>query len=720
MDGFLAHFVPFLREVAISAAIEILISLLLEEPTSFYLNILFNPIFTKAKIYSYEGLVCTIYATALYGICQFLKAFSTMPMEEAGDYQMAALYWYPITELDLIMNSMDDEWDYIAPLFATIHHIYMVFVCCFVGLSLGCGLIIHTHLPAWTLPYPQWFRSAYTFIATICSGTVRIIQYIYASVELLLAYCLDLLLPESPLCLIVSSTGLILGDILLAMWAANILVPAHPSDQFNTMRFWNKSSEIPPHGAVFTWRFGSPPTPGFATWYNNQHELDEMHHYPAFTGPIALLIIFVGFTLIWGDKPQKLRQVEHTIEETLRKNEITHDFEDYLRKRLSRTDGCKAFLAANLKAFRDVVARNRTLIYSIGVLNGRAQRAQNDLTERAQQLDAYTRECLDLRGVNAYLQTELGRLRVSADVQAHTTHLASANNENVNLQHQMDNLRQKLEAVRGSTETAEVRATAAETDGSRLREQELSEQQSTFEREKSATKAAANNDTNIITELRTRNNAMIAHIQTLQVGLNTQEARSAETIRAAEQTAREERTKTVVRNRGLQMRKVHRIRQKKTSNLKILCQEEKETSTAYKNHNQLLEHRLSQLDTSRKGSTQVIHDRHKDNEARKLRDQLERSQARNRILQDEVRNQQETIDQLQRQSVTAATMSPGQQQPSTPRSRAESDEIVRVRTELTHAEEDIRRLRIQVSNLQMQRGGSKSGDPFMRGNQRRR
>lgn len=196
-----------------------------------------------------------------------------------------------------------------------------------------------------------------------------------------------------------------------------------------------------------------------------------MHHYPAFTGPIALLIIFVGFTLIWGDKPQKLRQVEHTIEETLRKNEITHDFEDYLRKRLSRTDGCKAFLAANLKAFRDVVARNRTLIYSIGVLNGRAQRAQNDLTERAQQLDAYTRECLDLRGVNAYLQTELGRLRVSADVQAHTTHLASANNENVNLQHQMDNLRQKLEAVRGSTETAEVRATAAETDGSRLREQ---------------------------------------------------------------------------------------------------------------------------------------------------------------------------------------------------------------------------------------------------------
>uniref|UniRef100_A0A093VJQ6 Reticulocyte-binding protein 2 like a n=1 Tax=Talaromyces marneffei PM1 TaxID=1077442 RepID=A0A093VJQ6_TALMA len=703
MDGFLAHFVPFLREVAISAAIEILISLLLEEPTSFYLNILFNPIFTKAKIYSYEGLVCTIYATALYGICQFLKAFSTMPMEEAGDYQMAALYWYPITELDLIMNSMDDEWDYIAPLFATIHHIYM------------------------------WFRSAYTFIATICSGTVRIIQYIYASVELLLAYCLDLLLPESPLCLIVSSTGLILGDILLAMWAANILVPAHPSDQFNTMRFWNKSSEIPPHGAVFTWRFGSPPTPGygskcyparFATWYNNQHELDEMHHYPAFTGPIALLIIFVGFTLIWGDKPQKLRQVEHTIEETLRKNEITHDFEDYLRKRLSRTDGCKAFLAANLKAFRDVVARNRTLIYSIGVLNGRAQRAQNDLTERAQQLDAYTRECLDLRGVNAYLQTELGRLRVSADVQAHTTHLASANNENVNLQHQMDNLRQKLEAVRGSTETAEAPRAGRQIGTAERRAstniQELSEQQSTFEREKSATKAAANNDTNIITELRTRNNAMIAHIQTLQVGLNTQEARSAETIRAAEQTAREERTKTVVRNRGLQMRKVHRIRQKKTSNLKILCQEEKETSTAYKNHNQLLEHRLSQLDTSRQGSTQVIHDRHKDNEARKLRDQLERSQARNRILQDEVRNQQETIDQLQRQSVTAATMSPGQQQPSTPRSRAESDEIVRVRTELTHAEEDIRRLRIQVSNLQMQRGGSKSGDPFMRGNQRRR
>lgn len=118
------------------------------------------------------------------------------------------------------------------------------------------------------------------------------------------------------------------------------------------------------------------------------------------------------------------------------------------------------------------------------------------------------------------------------------------------------------------------------------------------------------------------------------------------------------------------MRKVHRVKQKKASNLKIKWQDAARTAEAYKKHNISLEKRLVELDPTLKGSTQIIHDPRKDDEARKLRDQLERSQARNRLLEEDVRVRQEEIDRLQRQSATTTTMSPAQQSPSTPRSNA--------------------------------------------------
>lgn len=451
---------------------------------------------------------------------------------------------------------------------------------------MACGLMIHSHLPSWKIPFVKWFRSVGAFIATICSGTFRVIRYIYVAGESLLERCLDWLLTDNPLWLIASSTGLILGDILLAMWAANFLVPSRSSAQLNMTESWNVSSRMPRHGPVLTWHFGDPNVPGygwkvvdlirhfladiqsyparFAHWYNNQHELDEMHHYPALTGTIAFLIVCLGFKWIWEDKPQRLRQVEHTIEETLRKNAITHDFEDYLRKRSSRTDSCKAFMATNLKVCRDIVARNKTLMNQYQFVAAQAARVQANLTERAQQLDTYMRENLDLRGVNAYLQTEIRRLRASADLQTHTasmealnTQLASANNENINLQQQREHLHQELAAIRESRAAAEARATAAErvrrmavTERSALRadverleqqnaelqldNQELSDQQRALEREKEAAEAAANT----ATELRSRNNAMAAHVQFLQARLDMQEARSAETVRAAEETVR--------------------------------------------------------------------------------------------------------------------------------------------------------------------------------------
>lgn len=245
---------------------------------------------------------------------------------------------------------------------------------------------------------------------------------------------------------------------------------------------------MPRRGPVLTWHFGNPDVPRYgskvveliqsslqsyparlAHWYNNQHELDEMHHYPALTGTIMFISLCYGFKWIWEDKPQRLRQVEHTIEETLRENAIMHDFEDYLRKRSNRMDGCKAFMASNFKVIRDIIAHNKTLMCQYQFVTAQADALQANLTERAQQLDTYVRDTLVLRRVNTYLHTEVSRLRASADVQIHkacieaiNAQLASANHENINLQQQRDHLQQELEAVRESRASAEARATAAE------------------------------------------------------------------------------------------------------------------------------------------------------------------------------------------------------------------------------------------------------------------
>ncbi|KUL91203.1 hypothetical protein ZTR_00852 [Talaromyces verruculosus] len=694
MERLLAHFVLFLNEVAIGATIQILISLLLEESTFFSFDTLFHPIFAKPQRLSIQVMAYTMYATAFYCIFQFLKAFSKMPMVEAGDYQMAALYWCPITEFELVKNNLDDDWDYIAPFFATIHHIYMV-------------------------------------------GTFRIIRYIYAAGEPLLARCLDSNLSDNLFWLNVSSTGLILSDLLLAIWTANLFFPARSrnSNQYDGVMECIVGNASPrPYFDMALWesRCAGSYATRLAHWYNNQHELDEMHHYPAITGTIMTILVCFGFKWIWEDKPQRLRQVEHTIEETLRKNAIMHDFEDYLRKRSNRMDGCKAFMASNFKVIRDIIAHNKTLTSQYRFVTAQADALQANLTDRAQQLDTYVRDTLTLRRVNTYLQAEVSRLRASADVQTHTAcmealnaQLASANNESINLQQQRDNLRQELEAVRESRASAEARATAAERarrmavpERSALcTDVERSAQQSAVELEKGADE---------VIELRLRNAGMAAHGQSLQTRLDM-------VIRAADETVyalqagiialrsdqvsrtrnlenvlgREDQTKTTFRRREARMRQVRRFKQKQMLILKMKLHDEARRANAYKKSNELYEQRLAKLDPALKGSTQTIHDPLKNNEVGQLRRQLEELRPRYGLLQEVVQTYQAEINELKRELA-------GQQSGSTTRSRADSDEIVRLRTELKHEREDKQRLQIRISDLEAQRGGSRSGDPFIR------
>lgn len=202
----------------------------------------------------------------------------------------------------------------------------------------------------------------------------------------------------------------------------------------------------------------------------------------------------------------------------------------------------------------------------------------------------------------------------------------SANNENINLQQQRDNLQQELEAVRESRASAEARATVAErarrlavTERSALRtDVERFAQQSAVEREKGADE---------VVELRLRNAGMAAHVQSLQTRLDM-------VIRAADETvyalqveiitlrsnqvsrtrdlenvlAREDQTQTTFRRREARMRQVRRFKQKQMLILKIKLHDEARRADAYKKSSELYEYCLAELDPTLKGSTQTIHD----------------------------------------------------------------------------------------------------------------
>jgi predicted nucleic acid-binding Zn-ribbon protein len=228
--------------------------------------------------------------------------------------------------------------------------------------------------------------------------------------------------------------------------------------------------------------------------------------------------------------------------------------------------------------------------------------------------------------------------------------------------------------------------------------QDVSEQQRALEREKAAAEAAANTTA----ELRLRNISMAAHVQSLQARLDIQEARLAEIIRDANETVYALQTELVALRSNLDS---------KSRDLENLLAREEQTRTmargredraadSYKKGYELLEKCLVDLDSTLKDSMQTIHDPRKKDEIGQLRRQLEKLQARHTVLEDEKKAHKETINRLESQLA-------GQQSASTIRSLADSNEIVRLRNELTRAEETIRQLRIQISNLKAEQGGSK-------------
>jgi DNA repair exonuclease SbcCD ATPase subunit len=116
------------------------------------------------------------------------------------------------------------------------------------------------------------------------------------------------------------------------------------------------------------------------------------------------------------------------------------------------------------------------------------------------------------------------------------------------------------------------------------------------------------------------------------------------------------------------------------------------------------EHRLAELEPS---ATQVIHDQHKKNEARQLRDKLDKERAENRVLRENMSQLETELRQLRSQA-----MGPS---PSASLSRSQSDtdpEKERLRTDLRNKEAELQGVKLQLSNAQLahRRPGS---NPFM-------
>ena len=186
---------------------------------------------------------------------------------------------------------------------------------------------------------------------------------------------------------------------------------------------------------------------------------------------------------------------------------------------------------------------------------------------------------------------------------------------------------------------------------------------------------------------------------------------------------REEQTRSPLRMREARMRDGRETRRaglKKSSDLHSQLHDTKNklhdtelSRDCLKEDVRTLEKRVVQLEPSLEGSTQTIHDPHKDEEVRKYRDQAERSQAQNILLKVEMETLKETIDRLEKQLTTKSAMSPAQQSSSAMRAaRADSDELIRARSENTRLEQEVRSLQIKISNLEMQRSGARSGNPL--------
>ncbi|OKL56363.1 hypothetical protein UA08_08515 [Talaromyces atroroseus] len=827
MERFLELLTSFLREAALCAVIELFISISYETPMVSVGELIIYPVLPKLTTCRHEAVVYSMYGLSLYWMYEFFCAFSKLPLSSRRESILRSLSYGFISANDYNQGFYDDWWDIKYLFVISMHYLSMVALCCFIALSTLCGLMIQSHLPTWKI----LFRPASICSAWVCDVLGLIGQAMRIGQSALLCF-LDWFLYEDPISLIVSSTGLIISDILSAIWATSALVPTQfstrlgastiisgsPDDSVALAWYWK--DVIPSHSwksYIVEW-LGVTLQPyriGFSKWYSNRFEDDKLHHFPLLTIPVAMGLVFYACKLLWEDKPRRLVKIERIVEETLLNHAVIHDYESHLSRSMNKTDEFMQILAAQSQSLADALTQRKKMLNQYKTLEVAVEKSCSNVSAQGQRFQQFVKENMALHRENEDLQRRYLRLANDLEgqkekIQLLNTQLAASNDENSNLHQQKIELKHKLDYMREAKLAADSMVTAAEKKAalevSMLRQQkaELKEQFNNINKAKSAAdatttevekKAASeisklNEDMEMLrqenatiqqtyqellrerqvlveaksvaedtvrsyaseieslrissqtsqeesqflqvkiaefeAELMARSQIAeeaVRHLHTETANLNDQYNAKAKELESMK--TREDYTKKVNRNRDIQMRKLHRLRQKKVLIMKHTFMTHQQRLSmdieSVRKDNQRLEHRLVQLDPTLIGHTQVIHDQRKDNEVQQLRQQLQQQRARNLVLDGEVKRlEDENVQFRTRAAATGPSMAIDPQlesafstsTSSATREISDSDHVVTLRNELRSKDEEIQRLQIQLSNAKLARKGTGS-NPFM-------
>jgi hypothetical protein len=479
MERFVELLMPFLWDVAICLAFELFIFINYKTPFLSGGEIIMCPIIPKLTTHPFEAMVYSMFALVIYWEYKFFDVFSDMPLDSRREFILRSLSYGSISAAEYKQGFYDDWWDVKYLFVIPLHYICMVALCYFIPLSMLCGLLIQSHLPAWEIP----FRPIFDFVDTCSACVWGVLSLLGQAVRIgqsVLLWFLDWCLYEDPASLIVCSTGLIISDMLCAIWATTYaMIPIKYSVQRHAFKVFHRLPDddlplawywmdvIPSHfwETSIVKRLGvmlQSYSMEYAKSYNNQYEDDELHHFPLLTVPITMVLLYYACKLLWEDKPRKLKKLERVVEESILNNAVIEDYESHLSTSKDKMNGLMQVLAANSRLLADAILQRKKMLGRHEYLEAVAERLRAKEGTQSQRFQQYVKE-------NMALHRENEELRNANEVVANTENhkglnaqLAALNDENSDLRQQKAKLKSELDYMRDAKSTAEAMVTAAE------------------------------------------------------------------------------------------------------------------------------------------------------------------------------------------------------------------------------------------------------------------
>lgn len=725
----------YLQEAFYFLLAESIVFLLFEVPMDSLADILLCPVLAVPVTDTIDVLAfCCISATAS-SFFEVLITFPQIAPKDLRDFMLDAFYHAPVAA-----DTPVADWEGNRPIYLCFHYGFVVFVLLFIFLSLAAGIMIQPEVPSWRPTYPS-----YAWLARICATPRARLAQILGACLPIPSQVLDWSAKTNQALFIVAYFAWMILFVILAAWTTNILATTFAlssllwSGVLSGLR-WTVLTPTPCLGGsstddqVFCW--GQSPvlylrsiTAGLADWYDNMYEDDSVRHFPIFTIPIAVGLTAIACKLLWQDKYQGLFTPEFVREETRLKDAVLLDYQTFLAGLVSKIDGPKEVLVDMSGLLASVLAQNKELynrLLSLQTENSELEKKLDRLPWYACTSRQYADEALSLRRQTTALQTELDALRRDTDGNMALLKIQTLNTQLAALHQELEVLRkadlekeQELRSLHQAVSTATSKATEAEkradhlsqecsnqaTDAESLRQEysklfSTCEQLSTDKQTLAQQLHEASNKTQLAENLAKNMQSSWKTGEERVCSLMTELA----TLKAQYDSCVNELGKTTQRLDD--MTATLKFRSEELGATKTELDDKTTALAQLTNTLRQTEYRLAELEPS---VTQVIHNQQKQNEARQLRDKLDKERAENRVLRETMSQQETELRQLRSQA-----MGPS---PSASLSRSKSDpdlaaELERLRKDLRDKEEELRRATIQLSNTQManRRSGS---SPFM-------